>query len=366
MVSPSPSFAVSTRIFPGLGVRHSLVEHIRVLQATRVALVGDGGLARLGLLGPFEEAISNAVGIELVQVAHSDIDPTINATEKLAAVLSDLDVDLVIGVGGGSALSLAKGAALLLRNPNPLVRYSEGVNIAANAPVPTIAIPTTAGSGAEVSSTFVLYDSEDVRSRGFTGHGYEPNIALLDGELLAGLPEVPMRDAALDAYSHAFEALWGRRATSFSTLAAFDALERIRTLLPRVLEDRRPDDLQGLLEASTLANIACGNAGLGLVHALTSSSHMHIAHGRQNGVALPHVAHFNQPLLSVAAASEVDLIHPFYDAIDAPVRFRPDEVPEGAAEAMVTAALASPLLANNVRPADSDQLLELARLVTSV
>jgi alcohol dehydrogenase class IV len=364
-----PTYVVATRIIPGLGVSTTLPEHVRELGGSRVAIIGDRGLAKIGVLAPFEDLIRGADGLTLVGTGLADVDPTLTSVEQLAAEFADENVDVVVTIGGGSAMSVAKGVALRLRNPEPLSAYGAGVGLAPNAPIPTIAIPTTAGSGAEVSATFVLYSEDEdvaVRSVGYRGRGYEPDIALLDGNLLVGLPDTPMRDAALDAYSHAFEALWGRDATTFSDTAAFEALRLIRTHLPRSLSDRNPDDLQKLLEASSLANIACGNAGLGLVHAMTSAGSIHIAHGRQNGVLLPHVAEFNRAVVSERAWGEIDLLDELYDAIDAPRRFRADELPENAAEAIVRAALASPVRLNNARETTEDDLRRIAVAATAV
>ena len=126
------------------------------------------------------------------------------------------------------------------------------------------------------------------------GRGYEPQVALLDGELLRTLPRQPMIAAALDALSHALESLWARRATRFTgalALAAAAGDPRVRCPAP---SSGDVDAMQELIEASAMANLACGNSGLGLVHALSSAPDVHLAHGYQNGVLLPHVAAFNR------------------------------------------------------------------------
>jgi len=360
MASTYPGFSTPTHIVTGLGARSTLAEHVRSLGGRRVALFGDRGLAQIGALEQFEEQLRSDEAIELVSTVYADVNPTVPAAEGYAAPLAWEGVDAIIAVGGGSTLSLAKAVALAIPNPDPLMTYAWGFGLAPRRPLPTIAIPTTAGSGAEVSSTFVLYGDDVVSSVAFTGPGYEPDVALLDGELLVDLPDAPMRDAALDAYSHAFEALWGKRATTFSTAAAFEALRLIRSLLPKALDDRDPTVLHPLLEASTLANIACGNAGLGLVHALTSASSIHVPHGRQNGILLPIVAEFNRPLLSDAARAEIDLIDDFYERIGAERRYPPEALPDDAVEAMVAAAAPSPLRLNNLRETSDEELRRLA------
>jgi len=355
-----PTFSTPTLIATGLGSRWTVGEHARSLGGGTTALFGDASLADAGFLGPIEDQLRVAEGVTLGRTVLSGVNPTVADAEQWAAELAQQGIDVIVAVGGGSTQSLAKAVALRLTNARPILDYAWGARPLSERPIPTIAIPTTAGSGAEVSSTFVLYDDAASSSIAFPARGNEPDVALLDGELLISLPEDPMRDAALDAYSHAFEALWGRRATTFSSSAAFEALGLIRRLLPVAMADRRPEDLQLLLEASTLANIACGNAGLGLVHALTSASGIHVPHGRQNGIVLPIVAEFNRPLLSDAARAEIDRIDEFYDAISAVRAYAPEDLPANALDAMVAAASSSPLRANNIRETSDEELRELA------
>jgi alcohol dehydrogenase class IV len=164
--------------------------------------------------------------------------------------------------------------------------------------------------------------------------------------------------AALDALSHALEALWARKATRFTDAMAVAAADLIRDALPGAL--RREDDaMQALMEASAMANLACGNAELGLVHALTSAPDVHLPHGYQNGVLLPHVAAFNLPALRGPAADQAGRVDELYREIGFRARFERGEVSAGDAELMVTAALGNPFRANNRREADAEDLRAL-------
>ena len=164
--------------------------------------------------------------------------------------------------------------------------------------------------------------------------------------------------AALDALSHALEALWAHGATRFTDTLALAAAADIRAALPRAIA-REDDAMQTLMEASAMANLACGNAGLGLVHALTSAPDVHLPHGYQNGVLLPHVAAFNRPALDGPAAGALDGLDELYATIGFDARFAPGEVSAADAELMVTAALGNPFRENNRRRADADELREL-------
>ena len=255
----------------------------------------------------------------------------------------------------------AKAVAIRLRNPAPLDRY-EGSGRLAAPPAPSIAVPTTAGSGSEVSNVVVLHDPGRDRHLVIRGRGYEPRVAMLDGDLLRTLPARPMIAAALDALSHALESLWARAATRFTEALAVAAAGALREALPAALAGDG-DARQRLIEASAMANLACGNSGLGLVHALSSAPDVHLAHGYQNGVLLPHVAAFNRVVVAPATAAEIDRLGGLYDEIGVRSRFEAGELEAADAELMVAAAMSNPFRDNNRReagPADLRALLAAA------
>ena len=260
----------------------------------------------------------------------------------------------MLAIGGGSALCAAKAVAILLTNPGPLGDY-EGVGHLESLPAPSVAVPTTAGSGSEVSNVVVLHDPGRERHLVIRGRGYEPRVAILDGELLRTLPRAPMIAAALDALSHALESGWARGATSVTRALAPAAGATVRSALPRALAGD-VDAMQELVEASAIANLACGNSGLGLVHALSSAPSVHLPHGYQNGVLLPHVARFN--------GAEEDELDGLYAQIGFEARFRPGELSARDLDAMVAAAMSNPFRANNVREsAEADLRAILARVL---
>jgi alcohol dehydrogenase class IV len=285
-------------------------------------------------------------------------DPTTDEVEIVAAEAIGFESDLIVAVGGGSGLAAGKAVALRLRNEKPITEYA-GRDQASGGVAPTIAIPTTAGSGSEVSTALVLHDPRRPAVLVVRGRGYEPDVALLDGMLLRTLPRDPMVYAALDALSHAIEALWAKKASPFTDTLAYGAAERIHEVLPRALESRRPEDLQALLEASAMANLACGSSELGLVHALSLSTAVHLPHGYQNAVLMPHVAAFNRSAVPERAQAELDRILPLYERIGFDPHFRPGELDAHQAEGMVQVALAAPLSANNARQASADQLRDI-------
>jgi alcohol dehydrogenase class IV len=348
-------FAAPTRIVAGRGcVAARLGIEVRALALDTVAVVADRGFAQAGLLEPLLAGITD-VGLPVCALIGED--PGVAESEAAAISALGHDAKAVLAVGGGSAMCAAKAVAIRLRNPAPLDAY-EGSGRLPVPPAPSIAVPTTAGSGSEVSNVVVLHDPGRDRHLVIRGHGYAPQVALLDGELLRSLPDRPMIAAALDALSHALEALWAHRATRFSDALALAAAGAIRSALPRALE-RDVDAMQELIEASAMANLACGNSGLGLVHALSSAPDVHLPHGYQNGVLLPHVAAFNRPCVGGAAASQIGALDALYRAIGFDASFARDELSAGDAELMIAAALSNPFAANNVRRAAEADLREL-------
>jgi alcohol dehydrogenase class IV len=354
-MSEPTRFSAPTRIIAGLGALASLPDELAALGSGAVAVVADRGVAAAGVL----DCLFERAGLRRrVVCALVEPDPSVAAAEDAAVAAIEARCEAVLMVGGGSALGVGKAVAVRLTNPGPVDRY-EGIDRAGARPAPSLAIPTTAGSGSEVSNALVLHDDSRDRLVVVRGHGYEPDVAILDGELLVSLPRIPMLHAALDALSHAFEALWSREASAFSDALALAAARELRTNLPRALESRDPIDLQRLLGASAMANLACGSAGLGLVHALSSASTVRVPHGLQNGVLLPHVAEFNRPVLGPDALAEVDLLGRLYAELELEPTFDPGALDAAAGEAMVTAALGNPFRTNNRRQSTAAQLRDL-------
>jgi alcohol dehydrogenase class IV len=316
-----------------------------------VAVVADRGFADAGLLEPL---IGGLDRVDAPVCALIGVDPDLAEAEAAASAALERGAGAVLAVGGGSALCAAKAAAMRLTNAERLDHYA-GRDRLEQPPAPCVAVPTTAGSGSEVSSVVVLHDPGREQHLVIRGRGYEPELALLDGTLLSTLPRKPMVEAALDALSHCYESLWARRASRFTDALALAAARQLRTALPRALE-REPEAMQAMIEASAMANLACGNAELGLVHALTSAPSVKLAHGYQNGVLLPHVAEYNLPVLDPAAADEVARLPALMAQVDFQPRFAAGELAEADVEAMIAAALSNPFAENNRRPAGEADL----------
>lgn len=356
------TFCARTRIHAGLGALDGAGQIVTGPGAARVAVVADRGVAEAGLL----DQILDRAGIrpQVTSTALIGTNPSPHAAHAAAEEIRSAGADAVLAIGGGSGIGAAKAVALLLTNQVDVTDL-EGEDRATAAPVPTVAVPTTAGSGSEVSNALVLHDPALLREVVIRGTGYEPRDAILDAIVLRGLPRAPLVHAALDALTHALEALWSRGRNTFTDACALHAAAGIFDMLPQAVhgcDDGRNraggNDLvlQRLLELSSLANLACGNSGLALVHALSSSPAVHLPHGQQNGVLLPWVADLNRATLGDEARRLIDRIPELYERIGFQARFDPARVD---ADAMIQASRGHAFRTNNARAVSDGELRAL-------
>jgi alcohol dehydrogenase class IV len=195
--------------------------------------------------------------------------------------------------------------------------------------------------------------------------GCEPRVAILDGTVLRRLPRDPLLYAGLDALSHAMEAQWARHGSWFTAALGEAAAQQIIEVLPAVAEGARnganggganDESLQRLIDASCAANMACGNSGLTLVHALSTAPSVRLPHGLKNGILLPYVARFNEEVSAPATRSLIAGIGPLYRTLSFRAVFPADLADTDAADAMVAASSGHPFRANNLRDSSDAEL----------
>lgn len=354
---PTGSFTVATLVLSGVGALAALPDELDRAGADRIAVVVDEGVAAAGVLDTvLRDVDSGRIGA----VLRIDPDPDVGVVERACGRALVATCDSVLAVGGGSALGAAKAVAIRLRNAGPISRY-EGLAGTPAPPAPTIAVPTTAGSGSEVSRVLVLHEPGRPTEMIIRVAGAEPRVAILDATVLRTLPAVPLRDAGLDALSHALEAQWTKHPSWFACALGRAAARTLLDGLAAAVEgahngtNARGDNdelLQQLLDASCAANMACGNSGLGLVHALSAAPTTPLPHGRQNGILLPYVAAFNEPVVDPETRALAAELPALYSSLGFAPTF-----PNGTdADAMATAGRNHELLANNRRPATDEDL----------
>jgi len=296
--SPGQTFnflPVPTDIHFGNGMLATLPERIRSLGAERVFLVTDGGIRAAGILQNVVGLLSGAeIGCEVYDEVKQD-----SGSKQIAEAAERLrrcKAEVVIGLGGGSSLDTAKAVAALLTNPGTILDYV-GLHKIKNRLPPVIAIPTTAGTGSEVS-LWSVFTNDDTGLKVAVGsvHVY-PMIALCDPELTLELPPMLTAATGMDALAHGIECYTNNACQPISAALAWSSIELIgRHLRSAVFKEANRDSRYAMLLASTMAGIAMNPTRLGLAHALAmplGSWDLRIPHGIAIAVTLPRVMKFN-------------------------------------------------------------------------
>jgi len=286
---------VPTDINFGHGVLATLPEKIRSLGADRVFLVTDAGIRGAGILQRVLDLLSSAqIGCEVYDEVKQDSGSKLIA--EAAERLRRSKAEVVVGIGGGSSLDTAKAVATLLTNPGSILDYT-GLHKVKNRLSPVIAIPTTAGTGSEVS-LWSVFTNDDTGLKVAVGsiHLY-PMIALCDPELTLELPPLITAATGMDALAHGIECYTNNACQPISAALAWNAIQLIGSHLRNaVLNGANRDSRYAMLLASTMAGIAMNPTRLGLAHALAmplGSWDLRIPHGIAIAVTLPRVMKFN-------------------------------------------------------------------------
>ncbi|MDD3315651.1 MAG: iron-containing alcohol dehydrogenase [Syntrophaceticus sp.] len=256
--------------------------------------MGKGSLQASGMI---ERVISplEAAGLEIVYYGGIAPEPTIERVEESLKISREYEVDMVIGVGGGSVLDVAKAAAGLYYEDSKVKEYFEGREPEQRV-LPWIAVPTTAGSGAEVTKNAVLRDLDTGKKQSIRWDWWQASIALVDPVLTMTMPRQITAQSGMDALTHALEAYTSRWATPMTDGLAIEAVVLIcRNLYSAYSKGRDKDARQQVSLGSLMAGIALNNARAGLVHALAHPLGVsyHLAHGLVCAVLLPQVMEFN-------------------------------------------------------------------------
>jgi alcohol dehydrogenase class IV len=342
--------------------------------------VSDHGLARAGVAGGISDEIGRS-GVPLE--CHLDVpaDPTFDDVDRVVAAVREHRADTVVSVGSGSVLAAGRAAAVAATHPGPSIEL-RGANRATHPPLLSICVPTTAGSGGEVSRQATITDPSGHKS-GIQGWAVAARLAILDAELLVSVPRRQAVASGIDALTHALEAYVSRRATPLTDALALPSFETIFRGLPTAVEAPTVEVLDRLLLASTMANLACGNAGLGLVHGLNkgitflfhTGGYPTVSYGDLHAVLLPFVNEFNAPaaparyarlarLMGVApelgeraaASAGTDRLKEWLAALGAPRRLPWTACPPEHLDVIVGDVLGRAMAADNPRESSAEEL----------
>ncbi|MEW6347951.1 MAG: iron-containing alcohol dehydrogenase [Thermodesulfobacteriota bacterium] len=354
------SFECRTRLLFGRGAAARLGDVAGEMGARRYLLVADPALASVGVLGPVRASL-DAAGLQGAVFEDVEPEPYLDGADRAGAQGHAVDADLVIGIGGGSAMDTAKAAAMLLTNEGKAQDYI-GLNLVNVPGVPTLMVPTTAGTGAEVTFTAVFTNRETKAKGGINSPFLFPNVAVLDPELTVPLPANVTAYTGMDALTHAIESVSSRSSTVFTEALGTCAVRLIFGNAKKAVADGTDlDARERMLMGSVLAGMALADAGVGACHALAYplGGRYRIPHGLANAVLLPYVMDFNVEAASLsysllagsmgpqfgiltpdeAAASAVEAVRDLCRAIGIPRTLAELNVPRSDIPAMVESAL---------------------------
>jgi alcohol dehydrogenase class IV len=284
-------FVTTPAIHHGPGAINRLVDLVKQYGG-RPCLITDPGVAKVGLT----ERVFKALGGEIPCYSEVEAEPSYTRVNACVDFIKASEATMVIGLGGGSALDCAKMAAVLTCQPGSVIDYF-GVDKVPDPGLPMIAIPTTAGTGSEVSPAAVFVDDASQRKTGVRSDYMQPKAALLDPELTLSLPQSITASTGMDALTHAIECYTARASTAYSDLFAEQAIVVISRNLPIAYANGQ--DLfarNEMLMGAYLAGLALAIANVGAVHALaqTLGGIYRVAHGVGNALFLPPVMAFNR------------------------------------------------------------------------
>jgi alcohol dehydrogenase class IV len=289
-------FNTVARIVCGFGSSLQLAQHCAGLGVSRPLLVTDPVLIELGLLAPVQEALEKAGLTPLVfdQVVQDPPESVVLSAAQFAAAEG---ADGVIGVGGGSSMDVAKVVAVLLGGEQSLEQLY-GVDQVIGARLPLILMPTTAGTGSEVTPVAVITTGATTKA-GVSSAVLLPDVAVLDAELTMGMPPALTAMTGVDAMVHAIEAYTSKhKKNPMSDHLARHALALLAgNIRTAVLDGHNRQARENMLLGAMLAGQAFANAPVAAVHALAYplGGHYHIPHGLSNSLVLPSVIEFNAP-----------------------------------------------------------------------
>ena len=278
----------------GWGSREVLVDEINTRQFKKALLVTDNTLINVGVAGKVMDTLN---GANIPYEVYSEIkpNPTIKNVQDGVAKCKEVGADYLIAVGGGSVIDTAKGIAIVMTNPEfSDVRSLVGVAPTKNRCLPIIALPTTAGTAAEVTINYVITDEENTVKLVCVDPKDIPVLSIIDTELMAGMPKLTAASTGLDALTHAMEGYITKGAWEMTDMFHLEAIRIIYHNLEKAVEkDQKAMEQMGL--AQYIAGMGFSNVGLGIVHSMAHQlgATYDVPHGIACSLFLPYILEWN-------------------------------------------------------------------------
>ncbi|MGP9808604.1 iron-containing alcohol dehydrogenase [Halomonas sp. AOP12-C2-37] len=365
------SFKSAGKLVTGHGAAQQLQLYVQSLGMQRPLIVTDSGVVASGTLDIITEQLM-ALNVTYAVFDQVTPEPEVEIVENCTRAFNGGQHDSVIAVGGGSAMDIAKCVAVYAHYEGPLEGLF-GENKVAQREVPLIAMPTTAGTGSEVTNIAILSDKVQKMKKGIVSDCLLPDVAIVAPELTLSCPRSVTAASGVDALVHAIEAYLSNFATPITDALAVKAMNLIIHALPKAFAN--PNHLQAredMATGSLLAGLAFGNAGVGAVHALAYplGGRYHLAHGVTNALLLPFVMEWNklacvnrfrgiavafdEPVAGLSDDAVADAVikrmHKLCADVEIPAGLRSFDIPESAIPELAAEAIkVERLLRNNPR-----------------
>ncbi len=376
-------FFVPTRIVAGRGVSESLGQEMEKLGVRRAFVVTDKVLVQLGLVQKVLDGLAGSA----VKVAgiFDEVRPNseVSLVEKGVGLARAAGADVLVAIGGGSNIDTAKGMNIILSEGGHLLDY-EGFGVITRPLKPLVAIPTTAGTGSEVTQ-FAVIKHEAIHTKlSFSSPYLAPNLAILDPELTVNMPPKLTASTGMDALTHAVEAYVS---TSWNPIADGLALEAIRIIGANLVEaTTNGGNLEAryqMLVASTMAGMAFSSGMVGCVHAMAHAAGglYDVPHGIANSILLPYGMEYNlearpEKFREIARTlgndvedqdpkaggwAAIEAVFDLAERCGLPRALREAGVPEEGVPKMAEAAMVDGAIFTNPRPAEYDEILAVLK-----
>lgn len=379
-------FSTTRTLINEPGSARRLAQICKEQNARSVLIVTDAGIRKARLLDAVLAEFDRS-GLPVTVFDETEADPSDGTVLKAAALGRRQGVDLVVGFGGGSSMDVAKLVALLAApDCTQELKDMYGVGNAKGRRLPLIQVPTTAGTGSEVTPIAIVTTGATTKA-GVVAPVLQPDIALLDAELTLGLPPHVTAATGIDAMVHAIEAFTSKhKKNPLSDMLAKEALKLLaNNIVPAVKEGSDLTARSNMLLGAMLAGQAFANAPVAAVHALAYplGGHFHIPHGLSNSLVLPHVMRFNAPeaqhlyaelapiimgkawrsgTAGKVSTQLIDFIEDLIMDVELPARLRDCKVPESALAKLASEAMQQQrLLVNNPREVTEKDALDIYR-----
>lgn len=289
-------FFSPVKLVTGVGAALHMDKWLETFEAERILVITGSHVEKSSAFSAFIDAMKEQ-GISFEVYSKVIPEPPMGMVDELAEYVRNENFGLVVAVGGGSPMDTAKAVCMLKNNEGNIKDYLFGGNKVPKVPsLPLICIPTTAGSGSEVTASSVIEDTDHHIKLSCTHPNLLPKIAILDPLMQQDMPPKITAGTGMDAMTHAIEAYTSKNSSVFSDIYARRAIELIGEYLPKVMKE--PDDLESrmmMAQASSMAAIAFVNGGLGAVHGISQAMGgiAHTPHGITNAILLPRVMKYN-------------------------------------------------------------------------